>query len=254
MRQISLLLLLLCACTHSTDSADDSADDSDLCKPQILTQHEREERKVFLDFYYGMTPHQYDSTVSLLVDKGILYQSDSTVKFSISVRIPDEDAAQGAFAIKGEDCIFRLSPLFDGCSLSSLKLVYVPTEIILASLRSYVAGESCKDAHIPDELKVLGVEKLFKSKYGKPTESASREGFWGSYDHTIWRHKGTEIEIGKKYEIMCGGDRKQQVLSWLQIEYKSILALNNFKAEEDSIKVRQERETLHKEKLSKESI
>jgi hypothetical protein len=140
------------------------------CSSLKLTPQQKMDNSLFLDFYYGMTPTEFASIEQQLIRAKTLGHSDSTTKFMLVVNnvIDFDDKSDNA-----DECIFMVTPAFEGCSLYAIDLEYIPINNYVASFKSFAVGERFRSQKIPYESTVKAVEKAYNEKYGKPHVSES---------------------------------------------------------------------------------
>ncbi len=133
-----------------------------------------------------------------------------------------------------DECIFTVTPAFEGCSLYAIDLEYIPINNYVASFKSFSMGERFKLQKIPYESTVKAVESAYKEKYGKAHVSESHS-LGGSVRYR-WKAQNKEINLYKNYGVSQGLNGKDyELLSGFSIEYRSMVFDQKAKVQKDSL-------------------
>lgn len=170
-----------------------------LCPTKQLSVQQKLENNLFLKFYCGMPPDEYQREVRILVKSGVLSKeikpntttnADSMTVFSLAVENVNK---------KQEICMFRVLPYFeDDCQLVNISLDYFSRDHTIATFMHHDFGEVTSETReAPPEGTAENIQKLYNSKYGKSLnysddfvpESTSKQFTWNLPNKTVTLEK-----------------------------------------------------------------
>lgn len=241
----AVFIAFVASCTQEQKD-EQVSEEGTTCASKKMSNQQKADNNLFLTFYYGMTPSEFNKAQQELLKSGQLIRYDSTGA------LPRPDSTVKFLLIvdnKGpEKCFFTLSPNFEGCVLNAINLDYIPTYGSTAYFK-----EIGKSQEVPDITTANVIRRVYREKYGKPTMTSGH--FLGGYNRYTWKSRIKEIGLYNKFGItqdMRGNDFRQ--ISGIGVYYRSIEFDRKAKYSQDSVDKAERNELMKIKKSQEKSI